>query len=1006
MVKGLYKLLESTARQRVYWLLLTCMLLSSIPVFSKAIIYDVRDGLSSNAISSIAKDNRGLMWIGTFNGLNLYDGYTFTRFPGELGNIPITRLSLSPDKRRMLVGTQTGLYSVDLFSMVANKCTLVNDRTAFWLTEAVTDICLIPGRTEVYISFDKNVIAVLNDRNEMEMVQRINEEGKTVTDIAYLNGDNLLINNTTIYNLELKQRMLEHIPRFKTNTPYLSVSSFGEILLLNNQYSGLEMYDMRTMKDILPASLRSKDGRFPHRVQQSNFKNGKLYLLCANYSFFIADIHDGSLSMVSKKYPEIFEGKAYNAIFIDEHDIIWIATNKGLLKVEERVELFSKFLYNLPSRVSTRKMIEDDNGDIYVASYVGLWHYQQDSRSWTKYDLPPPAGSVTNTYPGPLRPLSLYTYPGSNYLYVGFDSEFLVRFDKRRKVYESFSYASSLDGEQLKAIHCMAADRNGILWLGCENGLASYDTAAQKLTFHSKDRFDIGHAKVKHIYAAENSDIVYVSASTGLYQLNGRRGIIKHYHTGSDPQLSSDDILFATEDPAGNIWIGTNGGGINILSADGSSVRQIRKQHGLSNEVVYSIVMEDERTFWISTFNGLDRYRSDLQSFSNFFEEDGISSDEFNQNSSLRTRKGEMLFGSINGITSINPQQLSQPTPFRLFFSGISRWNHQSQAQALFREHIDAQTTIIKRPADQLMELHFGCTDYSDPLRNSYSYRIRQLSDKWVSLDDRHTFNLSTLPYGKFNIEVKAINSRGASSSNILQFQVELVQPFYKTWWFYTAILVFIAIVFYIAYWIKYQNFKNVLKLRMRIASNLHDEVGSLLTRITMFTENLRYGRNTDQQRNAKLEKIALLSRDAVASMSDVLWTIDSRNDFAGNLLDRFREHTEEMLFPLGIDVNFVISGTDFKQPVSSDTRGEIYLIFKEAINNIAKHSKATYVDINCRINDKKYLIRITNNGAGAEANEFSTGQGLSNMQMRAKRIKAIVEVTRAGDTFSVEIRN
>src|SRR5690606_7820213 len=102
----------------------------------------------------------------------------------------------------------------------------------------------------------------------------------------------------------------------------------------------------------------------------------------------------------------------------------------------------------------------------------------------------------------------------------------------------------------------------------------------------------------------------------------------------------------------------------------------------------------------------------------------------------------------------------------------------------------------------------------------------------------------------------------------------------------------------------------------------------------------------------------------------------------------------------------FVISGTDFKQPVSSDTRGEIYLIFKEAINNIAKHSKATYVDINCRINDKKYLIRITNNGAGAEANEFSTGQGLSNMQMRAKRIKAIVEVTRAGDTFSVEIRN
>jgi nitrate/nitrite-specific signal transduction histidine kinase len=305
-----------------------------------------------------------------------------------------------------------------------------------------------------------------------------------------------------------------------------------------------------------------------------------------------------------------------------------------------------------------------------------------------------------------------------------------------------------------------------------------------------------------------------------------------------------------------------------------------------------------------------------------------------------------------------------------------------------------------------LYELHFACSDYSDPLRNSYSYRIKELEDNWISLEDRHTLNVGGIPYGSYTLEVKAINSRGASSENILLFHIVVTQPFYKTWWFFALILTGIAIIFYAAYLLKYQSFKNILYLRMKIASNLHDEVGSLLTRITMFSDNLRYSKNNEEQRNTKLEKIAALSRDAVTSMSDVLWAIDSRNDFAGNLLDRMREHTEEMLFPLGIDVNFVLSGTDLKQPISSDMRGEIYLIFKEAINNIAKHSEATKVDILYQVNDKSFLLNITNNGAKEDISELSTGQGLSNMKMRAAKTGAKIQVKKEGETFSVEIKN
>jgi signal transduction histidine kinase len=212
--------------------------------------------------------------------------------------------------------------------------------------------------------------------------------------------------------------------------------------------------------------------------------------------------------------------------------------------------------------------------------------------------------------------------------------------------------------------------------------------------------------------------------------------------------------------------------------------------------------------------------------------------------------------------------------------------------------------------------------------------------------------------------------------------------------------------VFYAAYLIKSHNFKNVLHLRMKIASNLHDEVGSLLTRITMFSDNLRYSKNNEEQRNIKLEKIAILSRNAVASMSDVLWAIDSRNDFAGNLLDRMREQAEEMLFPLGIDVNFVLLVNDLKKPIHSDIRGEVYLIFKEAVNNIVKHSNATQVEITYKLADKHFYLKISNNGIIESISDISTGQGLNNMKMRAKKIGAQIKIDRNDDIFSVELNN
>jgi ligand-binding sensor domain-containing protein/two-component sensor histidine kinase len=988
---------------------LCCVILFVIQTqqsFAKATLYDGRDGLNSKDINAITKDNRGLIWIGTANGLQIFDGYTFSKFEGPLANMAVTNLKYNPFKKEMLVGTTRGLFSINLITLTTHKINYRNETNNPISLSRVSNIYIHSENKSVYFSINHGIVLKVDNETTSSIVCRL-DTTSNISHIEPYDKDHIIINNSALYLINLKTGKSELIKSLQHYGPIYAIYKSADTFLFSDFNSRIFFAD-KCKNTIVDSACRLATAKLPFRPVKSVLKSNLLYSLCDNYNFVIYDITTGRTNSISKKYPEIFEGKVFVSLYIDENNIIWIGTNKGLIKVEERVISFSKALYNLPQRVSTRKLIEDENGDIFACSYSGLWHLSKETQQWTLFGLnnPETAAPQLHLYNSFVLPLSILPTPNGEDFYIGFDSDRLLRFNKQLKLYEDLNIQFKNPHEKLNNLSDMLFDKNGILWMAGYNGLATYDPTTNIAELHRNGPFSIGNIRVRILHLAKTGNLIYLGTVNGFFVFDIEKGLVKKFSTASTPALTNNDILYVGTDKKNNIWLGTNGGGINIISADLKDIRYIRKQDGLSNEIVYSMLPENDNVQWIATFNGLDRYQIDKNSFTNFFEEDGISSNEFNQNSFLKTKDGQFYFGSINGLTTFYPQQFEEPAPFRIFFAGISKWDNKEQSIHLNLKNLESGSTIEKGPSDQLIELHFGCSDYSDPQRNSYSYRIKEISNNWISLDDRHSLNIGGLPYGQFTLEVKAINTRGASSANTLLYYLKITQPFYKTWWFFGLILAFIALIFYVAYLIKYQSFKNILHLRMKIASNLHDEVGSLLTRITMFSDNLRYSKNNEEQRNIKLEKIAILSRNAVASMSDVLWAIDSRNDFAGNLLDRMREQAEEMLFPLGIDVNFVLSVADLKKHIGSDTRGEIYLIFKEAINNIVKHSNATEVEIVYKLTDKNFLLKISNNGMIASVSEISTGQGLNNMKMRAQKIGAQVTFEKKGDIFSVALKN
>jgi signal transduction histidine kinase len=174
--------------------------------------------------------------------------------------------------------------------------------------------------------------------------------------------------------------------------------------------------------------------------------------------------------------------------------------------------------------------------------------------------------------------------------------------------------------------------------------------------------------------------------------------------------------------------------------------------------------------------------------------------------------------------------------------------------------------------------------------------------------------------------------------------------------------------------------------MRIRIASDLHDDVGSTLTKISLQSELLQRKLTSDDMKSS-VHRIGTMSRDVVSTMSDMVWSIDARNDTIGDLIDRMRDIASGVLSPEELSVEFNVTGFDEKKRLSVDIRQNIYLIFKEAITNIAKYAKASRVKVSLRNDADRFRMEISDDGKGALQSLKLTGHGLRNMEMRAKRM-------------------
>lgn len=957
------------------------------------LLLNEENGLGNVEVKAVTKDKYGCIWVATKGGLYTYDGSIFRLFP-TLEKQNIHALLFDSSRNYLWVGTEHGLKYIDcnnraVFSYYGNS------------SEQNAAISIAEFKGQIVIGFRNNLILSILPNFKPKVLFRFTQKQlKKNTLHIDKNGHILAYFEPTreLVSVDIFTAKAISVHNSHPNQSIHLVYSINDQYYVGGVDKGIWRVgsDNKMLKAIDTLNLIQQDLEVMLEHHQS------IYFAYRNETaIYELKTNTSELTNLSKNNKAIFTNKRINCLYADEHNILWIGTDKGLIMMvpEKPKPHFKKLFWNQKNRVSTRQIIEDSYGNIIIASYAGLIVLNPKTNQYTKLD------SVL--YKGKKNPFwqrSLLLYNDTT-LYTGSDASVFFKLNPRIKN-TATNIQNKVECPGQGSTLSLAKDDKGKVWLGTENGLVSYEPSSNQFVCHQKTKFDVGSTPVKDIVMLPNKKQFWAGTENGIFLIDVNLGILKHFNENSTPALSSNNINVIRIDSRGNIWIGTEDSGVNVLSANFKTVNTISKEDGLSNNEVYNILWQDSNAVWISTYNGLNYYQTQTQTVLSYFEKDGIANNEFNQNSAFKSNDGTFYFGGINGITYFKmPKFNLQVNPFKLFISGVSKWEKSSGK--IIGVNYKATKQIVMEPGDNLLTFSFGASDYSDLGLYNYLYKIEGLHDNWVSIGKQPILRLESLKEGKYNLYVKAIKGKqGEESINTEIIQLHFKQYFYQSTWFYIALSLMIGLLLYFYFTNQLKNQKKLESLRVQIASNLHDDVGSTLTRITLLADRLIYQTNKNNEMQSRLKKVAELSRSANSAMSDVLWSIDARNDITISLTDRMREHAEDLLVAKGIETTIDFYGVELTEKLSPHFRQQLFLIYKEIINNITKHSEANEVSIVYKQAKKTFLLHVKNNGVIKKDDSIITGQGLRNIEMRAELIKAYATIKKDEKNFEVTVSN
>ncbi|MFN8356921.1 MAG: two-component regulator propeller domain-containing protein [Spirosomataceae bacterium] len=928
--------------------------------------YSTRDGLLSNTVYIVFQDKAGYLWIATDAGISRFDGRHFTNFERSSDNTPLgIQLSMvqTADGHIWMGGNGNGLFEFDGQQFVhydVGKTPGSNLVTA--LCEMSPSTLFIGTEKGVFVRKGGTIVPIREDIKMMRSF-KFTPSG----DVIKISPNQVkLIANGQLYQLDLQTKELSVAfspPRPNDHFDWATQLRNGKLLVGCANQHRLYLIDG---KDVL-----------------QTIDLGQLvpnYAIEDAQGFWWIATKQGFLKMNSRSIPESSSFSTHHGlpfasgstIFVDREQNLWFGSyGKGIYKVEETETI--RFPYPFAAGLADT----DADGRLWYTSPDGL-HVIEQQTGGTFAE-----GKVFSFDANYTKTMGAIKAVATNQLWLGTDdghlanmgvtpqkSGFLLRF--KREIGPRTGWP------KLKT-NWIFVDSKGRLWCSDADKPILYvvDITLPQPRLIKKLSFDPGKR-------LSNGRVVFEDNQGNFWFAHERKPVVtfdKHLQpvalTNTIPASNENEVSSVLQDQEGAMWFGTDNGGLIRITKEGK-LRQLRTSDGLLSNHITRIVEGPDHTIWAGTWQGVAfiHYQGDSLQFSENHElPEGPTW-------SLGVLRDGFGWLATNYEVVIHKKRTQKPIfkPTLLLSNLLVNGQPYPQKHDLLTLESDENNLVF-----ELSTIYFqshGSVRFQWKLEGS-SF------NHWSVPSLSESVNLAGLESGKYVFWAKAITSDGVESVKPVRFAFEIVPPFWSRWWFVLGCFVLIASVIAIVVQVRIRRLLEIERLRARIAADLHDDIGSGLTRIALTSELLLRQANKAIDPTSLLQRIGNTSRELIEAMSDIVWAIDPQNDSLEKVADRIHIFANDLCEAKGITCVF---GSDCLEPqrkLGSDIVSSMVLIAKEALSNSVRHAQCQRLSIQLACVSRQVSLQITDDGIGFEQDKLLRINGLVNMQRRAEKANA-----------------
>ena len=986
---------------------------------SSFIHYTTDQGLSNDYIKDILKDRQGFLWIATQNGLNRFDGHSFRQFfhdPENTNSLPgnlVKHLTLDHDGF-LWATCENGICRIDPATLIFNRFYLPENRDASDQNDQT-------GR----VVFDEVGMGWVSAKNALHCFDPVSgdvhsypmelEEAGSFTTYYDRTGKIWLIENQIISYFDTHTSKLRILPTDTPGNPLAGAAPLNICedlqgkLWVTTWFKGLAWYDPvldslldypddKTLTSVILLDKYSRDGT-------------SFWLGGGKYGLFYFDPVTGNDIQFPIDPRDAFTHNNYiaTALFSEgEMGSLWVGTEAGLEHYSPASLRFDRVI--LPIDISFGQFslmsgavqdMTDPSGNSYYIAMWGSGLFSWDRRRNQFEHLHAGNSGLKN------NGLFCVMQDSNGMIWMG--SEGISRLDPRTGKWKNWGCFSKRINESLIVMSCIE-DKQGGLWFGTNRGgLFWYNPLKDKMEeveLPPKAYSAEGRLRIRNMHLDEEGMIWMATTNfpirfdpatrkASVFQISNEK---YRYNNWTDVHLAKSGLLYATSHDC-----------LLEMDTQGVVLRKFDQNNGLRSNQVYFIEEDRKGHLWLNTTFLLHCLDPQTGRFNYFGTSDGLFKNTITDGLVMMPN-GEIFIGFQNAFNYFNPESLPRnEAPPPVAITSIKVMGKERQpvgneivcVKPLFsrKKCYHHDSLLILYPGDEIFTLQFAALNFNQPSRNRYAFMLEGFNEDWVYTN--HNFATYTnLDGGEYLFRVKAANNDGVWNEAGTSVLVKVIPPLTERWYFQLMMALLALLILLGIWYYRHQQRLRLGTFQENLARDLHDEMGSTLSSIRFFSEYAKTQIGPDKPEVVAILQRIILSASALSeSMQDIVWAMRQNNDQLEDLGVRMTEFGLRMFEARNVQFKAHIGNGFSGKSLSPEMRRNLYLIFKEAVNNAAKYAAATEVELFLSVRKGLLLMKLTDNGQGFDAQDppsevmGSGGNGLQNMTKRAEEIGGSLEI-------------